>query len=82
MLSEQDYARRIGTAHAEKYRTRGDILRDGLFGSGDKARSTRGKGIARKREKAQPHVKADSQSRKSGDEIHGRPHTGTVRFEY
>ncbi len=72
------YDERVAIAEAERRRTEGAILRDGLFGPDDCARTTRGQGVnARKR--AAPILAIDNRRGKNpGVEIRGKPRTGRV----
>ena len=71
------YDERIATAEAEKIRTEGAVLVDGLFGGDDWVRPTRGKGIIT-RKRATPILAIDIRKGRHSytKEICGRPRTG------
>ncbi len=72
------YDERIAIAEAEKYKTEGDVLRNGLFGSDD-CRLIRGMGIIT-RKRATPILAIDIRKGRHSytKEILGRPRTGRV----
>ena len=73
------YNERVALAEAEKIKTEGAILKNGLFGGDDWARPTRGKGI-NTRKKAAPILAIDNRKGRhpTTREITGRPRTGRV----
>jgi len=72
LKDEKIIAKRILIAEAEKHKTHGEILRDGLFGPKDKSRSKSGTNKL-----AEPRLKIDN-PRNQGQEIQGRPRTGKL----
>ncbi len=74
---ERIIAQRIVAAEAEKRKTCGEILKDGLFGPGDK-RLKRGKG-KQFIKRARPKLKADA-AKTTSEAIEGRPRTGKTHW--
>ncbi len=72
MLTPEQLEARIAIAEAEKRHTKGEILKDGLFGPDDK--HTRAVNSPEHR-KANPQLKVDRAYNPS-ETIHGRPRTG------
>ena len=72
ITDERIFADRIAKAKREKRKTRGDILKDGLFGKDDKSINSS------TNQRAKPRLAVSLGMSRGGGEIRGRPRTGVI----